>query len=136
MPNDQLPSPEAADRKSFDLEERTARFGERVIIFAKSLPIDVVNSVLIGQLVRAATSVGANYCEADDAESKKDFRHKIGLCRKESRESKHWLRMIAAAEPSRRDEIRPLWQEAKELNLIFAAIRRSTEKPKAPARRP
>jgi len=129
IPNDQLPSPEAADRKPFDLEERTARFGERVIIFAKSLPIDVVNSVLIGQLVRAATSVGANYCEADDAESKKDFRHKIGLCRKESRESKHWLRMIAAAEPPRRDEIRTLWQEAKELNLIFGSIRRNSETP-------
>ena len=53
---------------------------------------------LISQLVRAGTSVGANYCEADDAVSKKDFRHMISICKKEARESKYWLRMIAAAE--------------------------------------
>src|SRR5437868_14466743 len=116
----------------FDLEERTARFGEAVIAFARRVPTNPVTLPLISQLVRAATSVGANYCEADDAESKKDFRHKIGLCRKESRESKHWLRMIAAAEPSRREDIRTLWQEAKELNLIFAAIRRNAEKTGTP----
>jgi four helix bundle protein len=75
--------------------------------------------------VRAGTSVGANYGEADDAESKKDFAHKIGICRKESKESKHWLRMIAAAVPELRDDAASLWQEAKELNLIFGKIRRS-----------
>lgn len=113
--------------KSYDLEDRTARFGERVVTFAKTLSRDAVNMVLVGQLVRAATSIGANYCEADDAESKKDFRHKIGICRKESREAKHWLRMLAASEPERKNEIRDLWQEAKELNLIFGAIRRKAE---------
>lgn len=112
---------------SYDLEDRTARFGERIVMFAKSLKRDTVNMVLVGQLVRAATSIGANYCEADDAESKKDFRHKIGICRKESREVKHWLRMLTAAEPERRSEVRSLWQEAKELNLIFGAIHRKSE---------
>ncbi len=77
--------------------------------------------------MRAGTSVGANYCEANDAESKRDFRHKIGICRKESKESKHWLRMIAAARPDLRDEIKTLWREAKELNLIFGKIRRSCD---------
>ena len=95
-----------------------------MIRFAKKLPVTSVTAPLISQLVRAATSVGANYCEADDAESKKDFRHKIGICRKETKESKHWLRMIAAAAPEVRDDAASLWQEAKELNLIFGKIRR------------
>ena len=124
MNNDQAIKPERG--KQFDLEERTARFGEQVVLFAKLLARDPVNVVLVTQLVRAA-SIGANYAEADDAESKKDFRHKIGICRKESRECKHWLRMLAAADPAHVNESRRLWQEAKELNLIFGAIRRKTE---------
>jgi four helix bundle protein len=124
MTNDGTSNIATIARKPFDLEERTARFGEQVIAFAKTLGRDVVSLPLISQLVKAATSIGANYLEADDAESKKDFRHKIGICRKESRECKHWLRMISAAQPERREEARMLWQEAKELNLIFGAIRR------------
>jgi four helix bundle protein len=112
----------------FDLEERTALFGEAVIAFAKRVPVDVITTPLIPQLVRAATSVGANYVEADDADSKKDFRFKIGLSRRESKETKHWLRMIVAAVPQLREEARPLWKEAQELNLIFGAIRRRAEK--------
>jgi four helix bundle protein len=127
MTNDESIKLASGSSKSFDLEERTAQFGERMILFTKSLPRDPVNVTLVTQLVRAATSIGANYAEADDAESKKDFRHKIGICRKESRECKHWLRMIAAAEPNRKEDARVLWQEAKELNLIFGAIRRKTE---------
>jgi len=111
----------------FDLEERTAVFGEQIIGFAKRIPVNPVNSPLISQLVRAGTSVGANYCEADDADSKRDFFFKIGLCRREARETKHWLRMVVAAEPGLRDDARTLWQEAKELNLIFGAIRRNRE---------
>ena len=108
--------------RNFDLEERTARFGEAIILLAKKVPQSAVNRSLIDQLVRAGASVGANYCEADDAESKRDFRHKIGLCRKEARETKHWLRMLAAAETGLKEEARVLWQEARELHLIFAAI--------------
>jgi four helix bundle protein len=115
-------------KPQFDLEERTAVFGERVIKLAKVIPVNPVNETLIKQFVRAGTSVGANYGEANDAESKKDFRHKIGICRKESKESKYWLRMLAVAEPSLRDKAADLWQEAKELNLIFGAIRRSCER--------
>jgi four helix bundle protein len=110
------------DEKKYDLEERTAVFGERIIDFAKSLPDDVINRELIRQLVKAGTSVGANYCEADGAESKKDFRHKIAICKKESKESRHWLRMIARANPHRRDDCRVLWSEAQELTLIFSSI--------------
>ena len=108
----------------YDLEERTALFGEAVIAFCKTVPQNVITLPLIGQLVRAGTSVGANYCEADDAVSKKEFRNKIGTCKKEARESKHWLRMIVAAEGNMRETARPLWLEAKELHLIFAAIYR------------
>jgi len=116
--------PKPKSKRKYDLEERTARFGERIIEFAKSLPRNPINDRLIGQLVDSGTSIGANYMEADGAESKKDFRHKIGICRKESKETKHWLRMIAKANPTRLDECRELWQEAQEFTLIFSAIRR------------
>ncbi len=110
--------------RRYDLEERTAKFGEAVILFARKVPIDPVTSPLITQVVRSSTSVGANYCEADDACSKKDFRYRINVCKREARETKHWLRMIAAAAEQHKDQARILWQEAKELHLIFAAISR------------
>jgi four helix bundle protein len=108
-----------------DLLERTAQFGESIIRFAKRVPLKAVNQPLITQLVSAGTSVGANYCEADDAVSGKDYRHKIGICRKESKESMFFLRMIAASEETLKDEARALWREAKELNLIFGRIWRN-----------
>src|SRR5213075_791330 len=109
-------------KRVFDLEERTARFGEAIIRFAKKIPQNPVNNRLIEQLVGAGTSVGANYCEADDAVSKKDFRNKIGTCRKEAKETKFFLRMVATAEESLCAEARNLWQEAKELHLIFCSF--------------
>ncbi len=109
-------------KRIYDLEERTAKFGENIIRFAQKIPKSPITIPLISQLVRAGTSVGANYCEADDAESGKDFQHKIGICKKETRETKHWLRMIAIATPELKEEARVLWQEAKELNLIFNSI--------------
>jgi len=118
------------NNREYDLEERTAKFGENIIKFAKKVPKNAITIPLITQLVKAGTSVGANYCEADDAESKRDFQHKIGICRKESRESKHWLRMIVVACPELKEEARPLWTEAKELNLIFNAIVRSSRRKK------
>ncbi len=120
------PNGESDGRVSFDLEERTAVFGEAVIPFAKVVPRNSVTLPLIDQIVRSGTSVAANYCEADDAVSKKDFKNKIETCRKESRETKLWLRMIAAAEPELKTEARRLWQEAKERHLIFAAIWRKS----------
>ena len=112
-------------RAEFDLEERTARFGEDVIALLKEVPETRVTGRIIEQLVASAGSVGANYAEADDTVTRKDFRHKIGLCRKESRESKLWLRLLAKAHPPLRDKARALWREAKELNLIFSRIFRS-----------
>jgi len=108
--------------RHYDLAERTARFGEAIIRFAKKIPKTTVNRRLIDQLVGAGTAIGANYCEADDGVSRKDFRNKIGTCRKEAKETKFFLRMIGTAEEELRDEARVLWKEAKELHLIFCAI--------------
>ena len=115
---------EAIVSRVYDLEERTARFGEEVIRFAKSIPRNPVNNRLIDQLVGAGTSVGANYCEADDGYSLKEFQHKIGLCQKEAKETKFFLRMVATAEPTLKVAARLQWQEAKELHLIFCSILR------------
>ncbi len=106
----------------YDLEDRTAKFGIDTIKFARSLPKNHLTLPVLSQLIRSATSVGANFCEADDAESNKDLIHKLGICKKEARETKHWLRMIAEAEPPSKPKARVLWQEAKELNLIFNSI--------------
>jgi four helix bundle protein len=108
--------------KIYDLEERTAQFGENVIKFIKEIPRNIVSIPLIDQLIRAATSVGANYCEADCAESKKDFEHKLSICKKEAKETKHWLRMIGVAAPELKDESEVLRKEANELQLIFITI--------------
>ncbi len=106
----------------YDLEERTAKFGESIIKFANTLQRNEITKPLITQVIKCATSIGANYCEADDAESKQDFRHKIGICKKEARETKHFLRMFATAVPEKKESIVVLWKEAKELNLILNAI--------------
>ncbi len=111
-----------------NLEERVSVYGEQVIEFCYGLSLDAVLDPLVRQFVRSATSIGANYCEADEAQSKKDFRHKIALCRKETRETKFWLRMIAKACPAQRTAARELWREAKELHLIFCAIIRTTDR--------
>jgi len=110
----------------YDLEERTARFAETIIDLVRSIKVDAVNRRIIDQLVGAGGSTGANYCEAVEAESKKDFIHKIGIVKKESKETKHWLRLLARANPERKEEIRKLWQEAHELLLIFSKISRTS----------
>jgi four helix bundle protein len=112
------------ERHAFDLEERTAQFGEELIRFCKKIPISPVNNRLIDQLIGCGTSVGANYCEANEGVSKKDFKYSVGRCVKEAKETKFFLRMIAASEPALADEARKLYREAKELHLIFASMYR------------
>jgi four helix bundle protein len=109
----------------YDLEERAARFGENVIDFVKILESNAINKILISQIIRSATSIGANYMEANQASSKKDFKNKIHICRKEANETKHWLRMIARANDDKKDECKKLWKEAHELTLIFSKISKS-----------
>ena len=108
--------------RTYDLAERTSRFGEDVIRFCATLRRGPIVDPLVRQIVRSGTSVGANYCEADDAVSRKEFRQKVGTCKKEARETMHWLRMLATAAPDHAAHASRLWREANELHLIFASI--------------
>jgi four helix bundle protein len=114
-----------AQAKTYDLEERTAKFGEEIIKLVRKIKITPVNARIIDQLVGSAGSLGANYCEANEAESRKDFIHKIGICKKETKETKHWLRLLKTANPEFASEIENLWSEAQELLLIFSSIKKS-----------
>lgn len=109
----------------YDLEERCAKFGEDVILFCKTVEYNNIIKPLIVQFVRSSTSIGANYMEANQASSKKDFYNKIRICQKEANESKHWARMISTAEEKHKEKCRELWKEAHELTLIFAKISRN-----------
>ena len=113
---------QSSNKRVYDLEERTAKFGENILEFVKTLERNEINRPLLSQIVRSGTSIGANYMEADGAESKKDFQHKIALCKKEAKETKHWLRMITKAVPPCIEEAKKLWNESNELQLIFIAI--------------
>lgn len=113
--------------KKYNLEERTAKFAEEIIKFVKEIPNTAENIPIKNQLIRSGTSVGANYCEADEAESKKDFIHKIAICKKETKETKYWLRLTTIANPNLKEKARKLWKETHEFNLLFAAIIRNTK---------
>lgn len=109
-------------KTDYNLEQRTTKFSEDIIDFLKTLKKDIINMPLISQLIRSATSVGANYFEANGAGSKKDFKNKICICKKEARETKYWLQLIAKSNPDKKEECRKFWQEAQELTLIFSKI--------------
>ncbi len=113
MPNNQ---------NKYNSEERTAQFGEDIIVFCKKIKQDIITKPLISQIIRSGTSVGANYSEANGASSKKDFRNKIYICKKEAQETKHWLRLISVAGPEYKEEARELWKETQELTMIFQKI--------------
>lgn len=110
----------------YDLEERTAKFGVEVIRLCKKAPKNPVTNPIVVQLVRSGTSIGANYSEANGASSKKDFRNKIFICKKEAIETKYWLRMLSEADESVKELCRILWKEAQELTLIFSKIAKSS----------
>ena len=109
-------------QNKYNLEERTGKFGEDIIRFCRSIRQDAITKPIISQLIRSGTSIGANYMEANGASSKKDFQNKIFICKKETQETKHWLRMIAQCSPERKEEIRVIWKECQELTLIFGKI--------------
>lgn len=112
---------------SYDLEDRTGRFGEELITLCKTLKQDAITRPIVTQCIRSGTSIGANYMEANAASSKRDFRNKIFICKKEAQETKHWLRMLAQCFPERREEIRKLWKECQELTMIFQRITSSLD---------
>ena len=98
-----------------------------IIDFIKTLDKNELNKPLVNQIIRSATSIGANYMEANQASSKRDFTNKIRICGKESNETKHWLRMIVKANEDKEDECKKLWKEAHELTLIFSKIFKSSK---------
>jgi four helix bundle protein len=109
--------------KPYDLEERTYEFAKKVRGFVKRLPRTLSNIEDVKQLVRASGSVGANYIEANEALSKKDFVMRIKICRKEAKESHFWLRLVSTGENAELENDRNgLLQEARELTNIFGAI--------------
>ena len=113
---------------NYDLEERTGKFGENVITFCKTIRQDVITRPIINQLIRSGTSIGANYTEANNASSRKDFRNKIFICKKETQETKHWLRMISKCISENDEDIKKLWKECQELVMIFQKITSSLNK--------
>jgi four helix bundle protein len=117
--------PQDENSKRFDLEDRTYAFAKRCRAMVKKLPKTLGNLEDARQLVRSSGSVGANYIEANEALSKKDFICRIKICRKEAKESRYWLRLVEAADDAKERDV--LVQEAQELMNIFGAIVRKSE---------
>ena len=114
--------PRIDTKQSYDLEEKFEQLGEKIIVLAKKAAKNAVTLPIISQLVRAGTSIGANYMEANGASSKKDFKNKIHICKKEAKETMHWLRMLAQADASVKSECRKLWVETQGYAKMFSKI--------------
>jgi four helix bundle protein len=108
--------------KKFDLEERTLKFSKKCIDICNSSVKNPVNLEIIPQLIRSAGSVGANYREANESSTSKDFYYRISICRKEAKESNYWLDLLEHANPVIKAEIGQLSDEARQLARIFASI--------------
>lgn len=119
---------QSSKTNTYDLESRTIRFGESIIDACRTVKHDVITRPIVDQLVRSATSIGANYMEANGASSRKDFRNKIFICKKEAHETKYWLHMLAKAVPDRAAPLRKLWKEVQELTMIFQKITSTLDK--------
>ncbi len=107
---------------NYDLEKRTRDFSKEIIHLCRETKYNSINTNIVSQLIRSATSVGANYCGANAASSKNDFRNKIHICRKEIQETEYWLEMLAETNSDNKDKLRMVWKEAHELTLIFNKI--------------
>jgi len=113
---------EAKNSKHYDLEERTLAFAKEVIGLVNTLPKTVANVEVMKQLVRSSGSVGANYIEANEALSKKDFGMRVKICRKEAKESRYWLKLIEVRNEDTEKRRQSLIDEATELMKIFGSI--------------
>lgn len=117
-----------------DIQERTFDFGVKVIHLVDRMPPTLSSEIIAKQLVRAGTSVGANVQEADGAESKKDFIHKMSVAYKEARESRHWLKTIHAAILEKDKRVYTLWKESDEIvRILFTIIKNSRQSPNRPS---
>jgi four helix bundle protein len=125
-PKQKFSMTETSDAAGYDLEDRTFRFARAVRAFVRRVPRSLQNTEDVRQLVRASGSVGANYIEANEALSKKDFVHRLRIARKEAKESRYWLRLVDTRDDvSLSDERDGLVREGQELLLIFSAIIRN-----------
>lgn len=111
-----------------ELEKRTLEFSIELAKLLKRLPRNQINYKISGQLFNAGTSIGANYREANAAESPKDFEHKIGICFKESRETRYWLSILEAINTEYKSDIYDLWKESDEFTRIFGAAKSTCNK--------
>ena len=120
--NKQTIMTERTNSKTFDLEDRTAKFTTNVIVFINVCPKTMVNIELTKQLIRSAGSVGANYIEANEALSRKDFGMRVKICRKEAKESRYWLKLIEVSGDEIEKRRQDLVNESTELLKIFSSI--------------
>lgn len=109
-------------QKIYNLEDRTLEFSKELIQVCKSLPKNTVNFKLVDQCIRSGTSIGANYREANETDSKKDFKNRIRISKKEAKETIYWLELLIYANPELEMEISHLLEESKELMKILASI--------------
>ncbi len=114
---------------NYNLERRTLVFSKNLIVFLEKILKTTITIPLIDQCLRAGTSIGANYREANGASSKKNFQNKIFICKKEAKETLYWLELIGNSfnDEKLKEECRILWQEAKEFVLIFGKIASSSK---------
>jgi len=106
----------------YQLEERVEKFAENIIDLIKKIRINIINKNIIEQLIRSATSIGANYFEANGSSSKKDFINKIAISKKEAIETQYWLRMLNKTDNNFKEEIGRLWDEARQIGMILSKI--------------
>lgn len=116
------------EKKVYDLEERTYQFAKEVTLFSKTLKKTISTFEFVKQVVRSSASVGANYIEANEALSKKDFLLRVKIARKEAKETIYWLRLISETEDLKEDKIQKLIKECIELKKILSAIIEKSEK--------
>lgn len=109
-------------KREFDLEVRTTKFSVGMLTACSKVPVTLITKPIIEQVVRSATSIGANYREANGCDSKKDFKNKLSICKKEAKETMYWIHILSTFATNQKDELRILWKEVHELSLIFAAI--------------
>ncbi len=109
------------NKRSYELEERTAGFAEEIIKLCRLASETNITKPVISQLIRSATSIGANYCEANNASSRKDFKNKIYICKKEAQETKYWLRLLKSSDLEI-EKVNKLMDECHQLNLIFQKV--------------
>ncbi len=116
--------------REYDLEEKLESFGEEIVDLAKKTPKNILTNPILDQLIRSGTSMGANYMEANGASSRQDFRNKIYICKKESKETMHWLRMLARACDLVKNDCRGLWTQAQGYAKMFSKITSSLKNKK------